>query len=349
MIVKHIHHTVLIAFLILISCTLRAQESNDAGAYLEHIGNQYTEVSKDLMSYTSAASHGKGAKKVEKKRQELIGTMKEAESTVRKMRPFQGDHQLRDSVASYFRLSRLVLLEDYGKIVDMEDIAEQSYDAMEAYMLAKEKANDKLEHSYDRVHEQHSLFAKKNNIRIIESETKLSQKLESSGKVYNYYNKVYLLFFKSFKDEAYLMEALAKGDVNAIEQTKSALANSSSAGLGKLNEIGLFNNDATMKNVCQQFLAFYQQEATDKATQQVDFFLKKKTFEKMKKAIDAKRQNDRTQSDIDLFNKSLNEFNQSVNKFNSINNELNKKRSDLINLWNKTSDSFLSRYVPRYR
>ena len=27
----------------------------------------------------------------------------------------------------------------------MEDISEQSYDAMEAYMLAQEKANEKLE------------------------------------------------------------------------------------------------------------------------------------------------------------------------------------------------------------
>ncbi len=346
---KQIHYTFSIIILILTSYTIRAQESNDAGAYLDHIGNQYTEVSKDIMSYTSAASHGKGARKVEKKRQELIASMKQAESTVRKMRAFQGDHQLRDSAASFFRLSRLVLLEDYGKIVDMEEIAEQSYDAMEAYMLAKERANDKLDHSYEMVREQHSLFAKKNNIRIIENESKLSQKLETSGKVYNYYNKVYLLFFKSYKDEAYLMDALSKGDVNAIEQTRSALSSSSSAGMGKLNEIGLFNYEATLKNACQQFLAFYQKEATDKATEQVDFFLKKEAFEKMKKAFDAKRQGDRKQADIDLYNKSLNEFNQSVNKFNSINNDLNKKRGDLVNLWNKTSDSFLSKYVPRYR
>lgn len=340
--------TQLIFLLFLLSNQSNAQELT-AGAYLDYIGNQYTEVSKDMMSYTSAASHGKGAKKVEKKRQELLITIKEAERTVRKMRPFQGDHQLRDTVASYFKLSHLVLLEDYGKIVDMEEIAERSYDAMEAYMMAKEKANEKLDFSYERVREQHDLFAKKNNIRIIENDSKLSQKLETSGKVYAYYNKIYLVFFKSYKDEAYLLEALTKGDVNAMEQTKNSLANSSAEGVKKLTSIGFFNSDGSLKNVCQQFLSFYQQEATSKATDQVDFFLKKENYEKIKKAFDGKRQNDRTKADVDQYNTAVNEYNTSVNKFNSINNDLNKRRNELINLWNKTSDNFLSKYVPKYR
>lgn len=326
-----------------------AQELNDAGAYLEYIGNQFTEVSKDLMSYTSAASHGRGAKKVEKKRQDMLITIKEAERAVRKMKAYQGDHQLRDSVAAYFSLSHLVLREDYGKIVNLEEIAEQSYDAMEAYLMAKELANDKLDLRYESVKEQHDQFAKKNNIRIIETQSKLTQKLETSGKVHTYYNKIYLVFFKSFKDEVYLLDAMAKGDVNSMEQTKNALANSSAEGIGKLTKIGLFNGDAILKNTCQQFLSFYQQEASTKATEQIDFYLKKEKYEKTKKIFDSKRQNDRTQDDIDQYNKAVNEYNSSINTFNTINNELNKKRGDLVNSWNKVSDSFLSKYVPKYR
>ncbi len=334
-------------FLLLVLNHTNAQELT-AGVYLDHIGTQYTEVSKDMMSYTSAASHGKGAKKVEKKRQELILTMKEAERTIRRMRPFEGDHQLRDTVAAYFKLSHLVLLEDYGKIVDMEEIAEQSYDAMEAYMLAKEKANEKLDSSYERVREQHDQFAKKHNIRIVENDSKLSQKLQTSGKVYTYYNKVYLVFFKSYKDEAYLLEAMGKGDVNAMEQTKNSLANSSAEGIKKIIAIGFFNTDGTLKNVCQQLLSFYQHEAS-KTTDHIDFFLKNENYEKIKKAFDAKRPNDRTKADVDQYNTAVKEYNTSVNKFNAINNDLNKRRSDLINLWNKTSDNFLSKYVPKYR
>jgi hypothetical protein len=338
----------LLLIFILITKTTLAQTPADAGSYLNQIGMQFTEISKDMMGYISAASHGKGAKKIDKRRQELIATLKEAEHTVRKMNAFEGDHQLRDSVVAYIRLSHLVLVEDYGKIVNMEEIAEQSYDAMEAYMLAKEKANEKLDVSYDKVKVQHDAFAKKHNIRIIENESKLSQKLETSGKVYSYYNKVYLVFFKSYKDEAYLMDALEKGDVNAIEQNKNALTTSTQEGIKKLTAIGTFNGDGSLKIECQKVLNFFQQEAT-KVSEQVDYFLKKENFEKIKKAFEAKRQNDRTQADVDKYNQAGKEFNASVARYNSTNNDLNKKRSESYSNWNNSVDSFLGKYVPRYR
>jgi hypothetical protein len=334
---------------LLYSQVLIAQPNPDAGEYLGRIGEQFNEISKDLMSYASATAHGKGTRKVEKKRQELIGTLKQAEFNVRKLRPFKENSQLRDTVASYLRLSRIVLTEDFGKIINLEDVAEQSYDAMEAYLLAKELAYEKLDQSFDRVKEQQQTFAKMYEIKLIESESEVSRKLEKAGKVNAYYNQVYLVFFKSYKDEVYLMEALGKGDVNAMEQTKNALASSSVEGLKKLIQIGVYNYDATLKNACSQMLTFLQQEANDKMPGQIDFYLKKENFEKLKKALDSKRQSDRTQTDIDQYNKSLKDFNDAVTRYNSVNNELNKKRSVAFEQWNKAVDDFMAKHVPRYR
>lgn len=339
---------VLITFL-LFSQLLYAQPNPNAGEYLGRIGEQFGEISKDLMSYSSATAHGRGARKVEKKRQELIGTLKQAEFNVRKLRPFNENSQLRDTVASYLHLSRIVLTEDFGKIINLEDVAEQSYDAMEAYLLAKELAYDKLDQSFDRVKEQQKAFAQKYEIKLIENESELSRKLEKAGQVNSYYNQVYLVFFKSTKDEAYLMEALSKGDVNAMEQTKNALAASSAEGLKKLTQIGVYNYDATLKIACSQMLTFLQQEANDKIPGQIDFYLKKENFEKLKKALDSKRQSDRTQEDIDQYNKSLKEYNDAVTRYNTVNNELNKKRSVVFDQWNKAVDDFMAKHVPRYR
>lgn len=176
-----------------------AQPNPNAGEYLGRIGEQFGEISKDLMSYSSATAHGRGARKVEKKRQELIGTLKQAEFNVRKLRPFNENSQLRDTVASYLHLSRIVLTEDFGKIINLEDVAEQSYDAMEAYLLAKELAYDKLDQSFDRVKEQQKAFAQKYEIKLIENESELSRKLEKAGQVNSYYNQVYLVFSKALK------------------------------------------------------------------------------------------------------------------------------------------------------
>lgn len=321
---------------------------SEAYTYLETIGNEFYEISHSSMSYTSAASHGKSARKVEKRRTELINTIKTAESKIRKMKPFAGDASLRDSVVSYLVLDRLVMTEDYGKIVNMEEIAEQSYDDMEAYLLAKERAEEKLEAAYDRVSEQQKLFANKNNIRIVEGTSKLSKKLEKSGKVLSYYNKIYLLFFKSFKNEAYMLVATSKNDISAMEQTKNALLTSAEQDLEKLGPMPAFNGDNSLKTACQQILAFYKMEASQKVPEMINFQLKQDNFEKMKSALDAKRAADRTKQDVDAYNKAVKEFNEAVNKINALNNDLNKKRNAVQDQWNNASENFLDKHVPKH-
>jgi hypothetical protein len=333
--------------LLLIQSAVFGQAKADAVLYLEAVGNEFHDVSRQTMSYTSAVAHGKSARKVEKRRTELLMRIREAERNVRKMKPFENDASLRDSVVAYFSLSYKVLNEDFGKIMNLEEIAEQSYDAMEAYLLAKETANNKLDDAYESVRRQQDIFVAKHNIKIVKNNSKLNQKLETTGKVNQYYNQIYLLFFKSFKDEAYLMNALEKPDVNAKEQTKNALLKSSTEGLQKLGPINSFKGDASLKNACQQLLNFYKTEATTVQTL-IDFDLKKENFEKIKKAFEAKRPADRTQADIDLYNKSIKEYNDAVNKTNSVGNDLNKKRNQLLEQWNKTSDQFLDKHTPKY-
>lgn len=325
-----------------------AQQKAPAVVYLETMGVEFQDVSKNIMSYTSAASHGKSAKKVEKRRQELLARIQLAERNIRKMKPFEGDGSLRDSVVRYFDISYKVLNEDFGKILNMEEVAEQSYDDMEAYMLAKELANQKLDDAREAMDQEQDVFIKKYGIKVVAGSSKVGEKLEKSGKVYAYYNKIYLIFFKSYKDEAYLLDAIGKNDVNAKEQTKNALQKSATEGLANIGPIGSFSGDATLKNSCQQLLNFYKQEATTSISIFIDFDLKQENFEKIKKAMESKRQNERTQADIDAYNKALKEYNDAVTKVNSVNSDLNKKRSQFLDQWNNASENFLHKHVPKY-
>lgn len=327
---------------------LSAQDLSDPLAYLNHISNQFTMVSNDMMSYTSAASHGKSARKVEKRRAEVMQSLKEAVYNLKRVKPLKGDASLRDSVVSYFQISALVLKEDYGKIVNMEEVAEQSYDAMEAYMLTKELADQKLHQAYEKADTEYREFAAKYNIKLIESNSKLSKKLEETGEVMKYYNRLYLIFFKSHKDESYYMKALEKTDLGSLEQTKNALLASSTEGLKKASPIQSYKGDKSLKMACDRILEFYKYEVA-KTNEITDFLLKKDNFEKLKKSFDAKRPADRTKEDIDTYNKSVAEYNLAVNKSNAVNNDLNKRRSDAMDLWNKSADDFLNNHVPRHR
>ncbi|HWA33635.1 MAG TPA: hypothetical protein VG737_05875 [Cyclobacteriaceae bacterium] len=329
--------------------TATANAQSDAGSYLDYIGNQYQEISKDMMSYTSAVNHGKSARKVEKRRGEVLAQLKEGERNVRNMKPFQNDSKLRDSVVSYLRISQIVLNQDYGKILNLEDIAEQSYDAMEAYLLAKEKAGDKLDEAAERVSVVYKKFAADNRIKLIENDSKLSQKMEAAHLVNEYYNKVYLLFFKSYKNEAYCLDGLQRNDVNAAEQAKNSLLASATEDLAKLGQMQAFQGDASLKAAAQQALAFYKKEASDYIPASIDFQLKKDNFQKMDKAFNAKKQGDLTQAEIDAFNKAVGEYNAGVKKINALNDQNNKARQIALDKWSSASENFLDSHTPKYR
>jgi hypothetical protein len=321
------------------------QSFENAGDYMSYIGKENSTLSAIYLSYVSAVAHGKSARKVEKRRQEVLNAINDTRFNIQGMPPWKGDKSYRDSTVAYLKLLNIVFNEDYGKIVNMEEIAEQSYDAMEAYLLAQRKAQEKLDEAINRQNKTEQEFAKKNNINLVKDESELGQKSKIASELNKHYDEVYLVFFKAFKQEGYLMEALNKKNIIALEQNKNSLEKFAEEGLQKLKEIKPFMNDPSLVNACRQALMFFKKETSDMQVM-TDYFLKEENFNKQKKNFDSKPSSARTQQDIDQFNKAVNEINQAMNKFNATNMDLNKQRTAALDEWNKTVNKFMDYYMP---
>src|SRR5688572_29425508 len=109
--------TQLTAVCLFLTATATAQSPVE---YMNGFTVEYQKIQKDMWDYTSSVSHGKSARTVEKRRMELIQTSNAALSKAKAAKSFEGSSTFKDSVVEYFRLSNLVLKEDYAKIVDME-------------------------------------------------------------------------------------------------------------------------------------------------------------------------------------------------------------------------------------
>lgn len=339
----------LFLLLLIFTCSVNAQSFKDGGSYMNYMGEQYKQITQDFLSYTSAVAHGKSARKCENRRKSLIQTVKDATKKIGSMHAYQGDKSLRDSASSYLKLSFHILNDDYGKIVNMEEVAEQSYDAMEAYLLAQELANEKLDRASERLILTEKAFAASHKVNLIEKKSDLAEKAEKAGRVNSYHRKIYLIFFKSYKQEVYLLDAIKNKNFSAIEQSKNSLISFSEEGLRKLDTIKAFSGDNSLINACRQILEFYKNEGKDKIPSFTAFYMKEDNYQKIKKAFDAKRESERTKADVDQFNKAVNEMNAGVNEFNNINNSLNVARNKHIEGWNKASQGFLDKHVPHYK
>lgn len=334
----------MILLLVLISGSLftKAQTIETAVQYMDYINKANEAITQKYVSYLSGISHGKSARKVEKRRMEVLNAISNTRSDIMRMYPYKGDKSLRDTTVAYLKLLNSVFNEDYGKIVNMEEIAEQSYDAMEAYMLAQEKANEKLEQASERQDEMQKAFAAKNNITLIEGESVAGSKMKLANTVMKHYDEVYLIFFKSYKQEAYLMEALGKKKVNAIEQNLNSLQSFSEQGLEKLKEIKGYMNEGSLISACRNLLNFYIDEAKQ-GVAFTEFYLKEENFQKQKKKFETSR---RTKEDADTYNNVVNEMNAASKSYNDLNNQLNKQRERILDDWNKAVKRYLDTYMP---
>jgi hypothetical protein len=290
----------------------------------------------------SAASHGKGIRTANNKRNDLLRTLNETIGKVTDFPSFQADTTLKSASLDYMKIMYNVIGEDYGKIVNMEEIAEQSYDLMEAYMTAQEKASQKLQEAGESKEQAVKKFAITHKINLIEQKDGLWQKMETIGKVTDYYNPIYLIFFKASKQESYLTEAIEKKNINGIEQNKNALLKYSEEGLAALDTMKGFQSDKSLIVSCKKALEFFKMEAGSKINLITEYFIKNEEFEKLKKTVSSKS----SKEELNKYNKVVSDINKASREFNLTIQSLNIRRSEVYNGWNSSVDQFFDVHMP---
>ncbi len=344
---KRLLPLVLLLTLVTALQTATAQNYDNPVEYMGFIGKQHENISKKYMAYASASAHGKKARKVENIRQKLLNEVQEARMNIAGMPSFKGDKAYRDTSVSFMKLYYNILNDDYNKILNLEEIAENSYDEMEALLNIKDAIDLKLEEGNKKVKEAQSAFAKANNINLVEGEaTALSEKLKKVHSLNKYYNEVYLVFFKPYMQEQSLVQAMDKNNITGTEQAKNALKKYAEESLEKLKTIKSFEGDNSVTSACKSLLQFYIKEA-DAVNIASEFTLAKENFDKMKKDFDKK--SNHSKADVDAFNAAVNDINKKSQKFNQTMNDLNKQRSESLNNWNKTVNQFFEEHTPRYK
>lgn len=321
----------------------------NAGGAVEHmklLSAQDDALSKKYMSYMSEIAHGGRARKMEKRRIDLINSINETLRDCGRIKPFGGDASLRDAYRDYYFILLSIFKEDYHKIIDMEEVAERSYDAMEAYLLTMEKADEKLDAADEALRTAYEAFAAKNNVTLVQTaQSKLSRKLAKAARANAYVHQVYLILFKSTVQETLLMESIEKKDVSSIEQYRSSILRYSEEGLSRLDTVKAYFGDGSLTNACRKVLEFQKAEAENKIGTYADFLMKETEFNKTKKAFEAKK-SAATKADVDAFNASVTAYNNAINDFNKLNTELNNARAKVMTHWELTRKRFLDHHVP---
>jgi hypothetical protein len=336
-----------LVFILITSFSLMNAQDKDAYNYLSGIGEYNTMINQQFLRFASAVTHSKRARKVENRRIDLVKSVLLAKDKISKMPCFHDECALRDSMISFLTLNYYVLTYSYDKILNMEDLAEQSYDKMELYINARYAADEKIRKADDKIDELIMEFMKKYNLPVSNKKDKMSITLDQVNKINEHYNTVYLIFFKSSKQEYYLLEALNKKDFSSAEQNRNALIQATAEGFSKIDTLKAFRNDRSIINACKRSLEFYKSEAKDKIGIMIDFYLKQENFDKLNQVYKTKDRMLLSKEEVDQYNKAVTELNNASKKYAAINNSLNQLRENTYNNWNNIVQNYFERYVPK--
>lgn len=323
-----------------------SQDYENPRQYMQAIQKQQENVTKRYLIYTSASAHGKKEKKVEALRSKLMDEIQEARMNINSLPSYKTDKSYRDTAVGFMKFYFNVMNDDYAKIINMEEIAEKSYDYMEAYLLTQEKVGEKLKEANDRMQAAQKQFAANNNIRLLEDDSETGAMMKEIGELNKYYHQAYLIFFKPFIQEKQLNEAIAKTNMTGIEQNKSAMLKYAQEGLVKLAAMKGYKGDNSLILSGTSILNFYVKEA-EKTASVNDYFLMKERFEIIKKEMDKK--SNRSNDDITSFNKAVADINKSSQAYNATVQILNEQRSETLNNWNNSVKEYFNNHTPHYK
>jgi len=244
-------------------------------------------------------------------------------------------------------LNESLLKQDYAKIVDMKAIAEQSYDLMEAYVLAQELADEKMAESQAAYESNFYAYATKHKINIIESDNDLGKKMKVSNEVFKHTNAMHLIFFKVYINEIYLWNAIQSNDISGIQQNANALSETAKEGLELLKTQEAFKTDKSLIMATKTVFEFFLDEAENKIPQISEFLVLNDDFLTIKNALEKTPEKKRTKEQIDAYNGKIKEINEAGTSYNKLNASLNANRQKVLNKLDATKTKFLARHVPK--
>lgn len=330
------------------SLTAFAQEFKTPLEYLSYISKEQENISKSTWKYTKAIAHSKSARRIDNTRKQLVKTMDIAIQKISNLKNgYNNDIDYRDEVLKYINLVRSSINDEYDKIIDMQEVAEQSYDFMEAYIMARDRVNQKLDTAFEEVSLAQKNFALKYKIQLLDNETDLGKKMKISNEVFDYHTDFYLIFFKSNITDLLLSKAIETKDMNAIQQHASALSSYTNEGLEKLKSKTAYNKDDSMIKITQKTLEYYSNYTEKFIPNTINFLMLQENFEVAKKNIESKSKKDLTQPEIDNYNNLVKQINKETQNYNNSINANNQAKANAINNWNNTSEFFISKHVPQ--
>lgn len=230
-----------------------------------------------------------------KKRKEVVDGIAAAKTHVREMPPLEGDSKLRDEAVDVLNEYKTAFELDFKSILTLKRKSKDSYEAMEAYFTAQDKAEEKVNKATRQLRKAQQVYAEKHNMRVVDSKSDdvLEMKMNKIIEVNDYWRSIFLNYFKVSKQYDKLWDALSEQKATPLNHQRNLTLKVIDQVLPELNRKPDFHGDSEFRSQTINIIEYYRQVA------EVDFG----------KIVDVLNQKSMEQKDVEEVNSIINKCN----------------------------------------
>jgi hypothetical protein len=277
-------------------------------------------VGKNL-EYISQSVHSDNFEQIELKRKNVLKQIESSYNKISTVKPYEKGQSLQSECVEVLNLYKSVFGTEMEEVNILKEGSQASFEAMESYFMAQDKAEKKLAKTTNRFYKAQKSYLKSHDIKMEVSED-LTQNnvLQEISDVNQYVRDLYLIYFQMSKYSSIFLEAVGSNDKGGIDGKRKRLAAAANRAIGALDKISGFKGDKTFLNSTKENVRFYKDLAEN-------------GFVDIVKVIKTK-QEDLTQDDVNAYNEAI--------------EKLNTKAPPLNNAFNQAQMELLKKHIPKH-
>lgn len=308
--------TILLVGLVFLAGSAFGQTFSDPVEYLNYFMAAQNDVVVKSMAYNSKSVHSKNAKRVEKRRRELIEEIKTNIKEMNRLTPYEGGEDMRDKAAKVMELILDIYEVEYKEASELKDKSEASYEGMERYFAALDKAEGKLEKANDQFDVLYEEFAKDHDIQLLDSdETKFQEQVKRVSELNEYSRKLFLAHFRVSRDDSRVNTAMSDKDWELAHAAREDLVKHSKEKMAEVNQMKPFHGDDDYRQSVLEVLKVYHKLGT----------------KYYKRLIELNQKETLTNKDVNEYNEIVADINKevpkAVEKMNKENEKIQRKNT----------------------
>ncbi|MFK7923306.1 MAG: hypothetical protein AB8H47_15185 [Bacteroidia bacterium] len=241
---------------------LSAQSFNEPVEYFNYIAERQRQVLNKHIRYVSHSVHSDNYRDIERRRIQLIKELNQSIRQLERIQPLKGDNKLRNTAIEVFEEYLAAFNVEFKESLSLKQNSQDSYEAMEKYFAAQDKAEEKLQKSGEKFDKAVEAFAEKHEMQFEkDNESEIADQFKITGEVNSYTRELFLLYFKVSKSNAGFIDALNERKEGKMAKAREELIATTAEALQSIETKSDFKGDKNLLVKTKSLIEYYQEIA----------------------------------------------------------------------------------------